>query len=610
MKYVLYLILFFQIIFFSNSYGNNKDNKKLNWEILNEISIGNNKEISWELLDENRNHNQNHFLRWHLEEEKDFLDFDKFSENNIDFSVDSSNNLIYFTQIEPHIPLNNFLESGNINTLIEWKSTFDGGQGGGTGQQNNSIKVDVGISDKSQISAYFAEADDALYNLIDGKKVGYSWQNFAVSLKNQFLHFKESDFKISYFTSLEYWRLSSGSGNSKSIYNQTDNRVGKDKFNIISGSFSIPIYKEFKHNYRLILVPGISFMPDMVGTRAKSKNFYGNNFFLGSGFIKDISKELKLIGSYTQMLGPGDNFFDQKLNYSRKPIYSFGVNWNANDQIALQSKISNSFGSTPATGVLTIPSDNLLLYSVNISYRPEGDDTYLTPLKQRDKIISFGGLTVNNALIPEYGTQQWNINYDSKGSIFGFYGYSYSNIFQLELVNLGISKNSLSNKIQNIGIANNFLDENNFNIRLGGKILLFSPQKDDLLWTSLRASVGRNESTNQGYIFSELINTYRFNNWLSVNITPKYFYSGAKSFGALGSSFYINLFDNLIFIPEVNYSLKENKELNNTLAIRYLFAENKSIDLYYSNALSTHDLGQILKAENFKYGFRLNLLKF
>ena len=177
MKYVLYLILFFQIIFFSNSYSSNKDNKKLRWEIINEISIGNNnKKIFWEALDTNKKNNQNKTLKWDLDENKDSLNIDKSNrstENNRDFLIESfTNQRFNLSQIEPYIPLNNFLESGNINTLIEWKSSFDGGEAGGTGQQNNSIKIDVGISDKSQISAYFAEADDTLYNLIDGEKVG------------------------------------------------------------------------------------------------------------------------------------------------------------------------------------------------------------------------------------------------------------------------------------------------------------------------------------------------------------------------------------------------------------------------------------------------------
>ena len=47
--------------------------------------------------------------------------------------------------------------------------------------------------------------------------------------------------------------------------------------------------------------------------------------------------------------------------------------------------------------------------------------------------------------------------------------------------------------------------ENNINFRLGGKLLIFSPQKDDLYWVSLRSSVGRNDNTNQGYLFTEFI---------------------------------------------------------------------------------------------------------
>ncbi len=61
-------------------------------------------------------------------------------------------------------------------------------------------------------------------------------------------------------------------------------------------------------------------------------------------------------------------------------------------------------------------------------------------------------------------------------------------------------------------LTNSYFDENKFNLRLGGKLLLFSSQKDNLLWTSFWTSLGRNESKNQGYIFSEIINTLRFNN--------------------------------------------------------------------------------------------------
>ena len=181
------------------------------------------------------------------------------------------------------------------------------------------------------------------------------------------------------------------------------------------------------------------------------------------------------------------------------------------------------------------------------------------------KSYFFGGLTVNNALIPERGTSQISLNYDARGNSSIFYGYSLSNIFQLETrigsfndVKLASEKNS---NLQNI-----FLGKNNFNYRFGGKLSIFSPQKGDLFWTSLRASLGRNENSNyQGYSFLELINTFKINDFVYFNLSPKYFYSGYGSFGGLGISTHVKLFDNLHLIPEVNFSARDEPDLNSTI---------------------------------------------
>ena len=154
-------------------------------------------------------------------------------------------------------------------------------------------------------------------------------------------------------------------------------------------------------------------------------------------------------------------------------------------------------------------------------------------------MTSHGGITVNNALIPSSGTSQIYFNYDSKGNLLGFYGYSLSNIFQLELINMGSFEdvNLAGNKQRDL--YSTYLSENNFNYRFGGKLLIFSPQKDDLFWMTVRTSVGRNDDTNQGYLYSELINTFRLNDRIAFNLSPKYFFSGVESFGGLGVSSYI-----------------------------------------------------------------------
>ena len=63
-----------------------------------------------------------------------------------------------------------------------------------------------------------------------------------------------------------------------------------------------------------------------------------------------------------------------------------------------------------------------------------------------------------------------------------------------------------------------------------------------------------------------------------------------------------------MLIPEMNSSLKKDSDLNSTLALRYSFSPEKSLDLYYSNAAGVQDIGQILKNEEYRFGINLNFL--
>jgi hypothetical protein len=606
MRLIFYIFFLSQIFNFLGVIAEkvNEDSPELNgikWEKVTEKESIPLKKIIWksyrneEILFENLNIN-----------EASKTKFDPSSKGRKYEPLNQSASFI--TEIEPFLPLNNFLEYGNFQTSVRWKSSFQGGVSGGTGQQNPSFIFDYGISDTALMSIYFSEADDNLYNLINGQEVNYHWQNYAFSFKKELLNENENSIGISIVPTLEYWRHSSGSKNSKSIYNQQDSLHGKDKFDNFIGSLSLPVSKKLGENFTGLIVPGITFLPEKLGSKGIGKNAYGNNFYIGSGLVFDVAEDLNLLFSYTTPLGPGNNHFDKDLNYTRKSIYSLGLGWDINPRIGIEGKITNSYGSSPSTGLLTIPSDNLPLYSANMSFRPYGKDTYLTALNERDKSISNGGITVNNALIPKAGTSQVNFNYDEGGNLFAFYGYSLSNIFQVELLNIGSFDGLNLGSEKNSNLYSTYLSDNNFNFRLGGKLLIFSPQKNDLYWVSLRSSVGRNNDTNQGYVFSEFINTFRVNNWLTFNVSPKYFFSGVESFGGIGFSSYINLFDNLMLIPEVNTSSQNNSDLNSTLALRYSFSPEKSIDLYYSNAAGVQDIGQLLTVKDYRLGFRFNFL--
>ena len=609
MKRLKYFVLISNLIFVLESSSEiikKVNNKNAIWERIentNKKNLGT--KVRWEILDINNksidNLRERKFVPENNNSKKDLIYTKKnFNNNRI--------NSLNLYEISPIMPTNNFIESNNIESKVEWKSSFGGGKAGGTGQQNNSFRIIYGLNEITQLNAYFAEADDDTFNFINGKRAQYSWQTFALSLKRSIFNSQNSESSISFISSIEYFKISSGSENTKSIFNEINDSFDKDKFGKILYSFSIPFTKQISNKVNYIFVPGLISLPKKLGNRTFRNNYYGNNFYLANGIIYKLSEDLTFTGSYTNPLGPGNNYFNKNIIFMKKPIYNIGLIWDINNKIGIETKLTNGYGSTPSTGILTLPSDNVPIYYANIKYNPDGEDTYLKPLSKRDKLISNGGITVNNALLPKNRSKQYSLNFDSKGNYFGTYSYSLSNIFQLELINIGSFKNVSQNNYLSKNLKETYFNKNNFHIRLGGKFLLFSPQKDDYIWTAFRTSLGRDEDTNQGYIFSELINTYRINNWIAANISSKFFLSGSEKASGIGSSLYINLSNKLQVIPEMNITFKNKSKLNNTLSIRYKLNPNKSADLYMSNAFGVQDIGTLIKDKDYRYGLKLNFI--
>ena len=70
----------------------------------------------------------------------------------------------------------------------------------------------------------------------------------------------------------------------------------------------------------------------------------------------------------------------------------------------------------------------------------------------------------------------------------------------------------------------------------------------------------------------------------------------------------IRIFDNLHIIPEVNSSFRVEQDINSSLILRYSYNPRTSIDLYYSNAAGTQDVGQLLENNEYKFGLKFNFL--
>ena len=609
MRLIFYLIIFNQLFnlfdVLAEKIKKEQSESQIKWEKVIDQKSNNIKKIIWKSYNGDELYFQNIKKNREDNNSEEILFNRKYQKNKF---LNNRENKQEPLEIQPHIPLNNFLNSGDFIISTNWVSAFSGGAGGGTGHQNYGLKFHYGLSDNSLISLYVSETDDPLYNLIEGELIQNNWTNIALAYKRQILESEDLKNSLSFSNSLEYWVFSSGGDNGKSIYNEIDNSVGLDRYEKFIYSFSLPFNSQLNNQTKFSIVPGLTFLPDKVGNKNVGKNFYGNNYFLATGLDFDIATNFKLTSSYTYLFGPGNNSFDENLNYKRKSIYNYGFNWDLNPIVGIEGKITNGYGLTPSTSLLTIPSGNKPLYYVGGKYKPFSQDTKFAPLNKRNELLLFGGLTVENALFPEKGINQVALNYDEKGNLFASYGYSLSNVFQLELKTGSFNDVNLKNS-NNSNLQSTYLNENTVNYRFGGKLLIFSPQKNDSFWMTLRTSLGRNEGTNhQGYMYSELINTFRVNDWLAVNVSPKYFFSGLESFGGVGISSNINLLENIQFIPEINTLLKNNSEFNSTYAFRYSYTQDKSIDFYYSNAAGIQEIGQLLENKEFRFGIKLNFL--
>ena len=350
--------------------------------------------------------------------------------------------------------------------------------------------------------------------------------------------------------------------------------------------------------------PGISFLPSSQGKKqGGAGEFYGTNSYISGGLLWQPIPKIRLTAAITQPLGSGTNSFDKNLKYTRVPVLSGGLNWHLNPRIALQGQLTNGFGATPATALLTLPSDNRLGYSAKIVLTPDAVDTPQPPLSSRQRSLSLGGLTVNTALVPPDGISIARISTNTEGNIESSIGYSISNIFQFNFY-----RSSGFNVPQDHPQARAYLNDSATSWRGSGKAVLTSPLRGASLWSALRLSFGRNidtnDNTSQGYLFAETPFTLETNPRIAINVNPKLAWSGIGTLWGLGISANINLTPRWEIIPEANIVSNSQKESNGTLALRWNASDNIVFEIYGSTASSTVDMGQLLDAEQIRWGSR------
>lgn len=571
---------------------------KPKWKKIDHFYFEINKEPKWKKID--------HFY------------FPKERKNKIDFSnklqkIENEELEFGLTQLGITVPTAHTLKEGVWNIYGDQVFPINEGESGGSANQNYSIFFNSGMTKNMMISTFFAIADDPLHRKISkvDSQPSNLWLNLGGAIKFKILDGEKLDISID--SALEYWKVKSGgcnsgfgsigSGcNSKSpnIFNNNSDPVVND--NLI-GSLAFPMTYDFSKFINFTLVPKFSFLPDSQGNKFGSGKFYGSNFGLGLGFSYVPHRKFKTYSSFYIPL-TGNNSFNQDLIFEQKIISTLGFLYSFDTKTAFEGYVTNSYGSTPSTSILTLPSSNELILGSRFIYTPGGFfyRREPDPITRNPNLIS--NLSVNNTFFLGYGKTLSELNVSGGGSFWKRLKFGISDKFDLDM-----SWETFPNFKKDINqFESQYLTPSTHSARIGGKVLLIGNNSKNSFNNALRLSLGRKVFSDnwRGYFFSELINSYHLSDKLSFHFNPK-IANANETISSIGIGIDFKVIKNFTIKTEYNIAM-ENSEDNTTISIRKSFQDSKFIDIYSSNSYSFIDMGQLQRASSQKYGLRLGIV--
>jgi len=516
------------------------------------------------------------------------------------------------------LPVAAFLDDGYAQLTFQQVSPGTGGVGGGTGNQNYGFRADLSVNSKLLVSAFYTYADDPLFARISVRPTQPEnlWTVGGGALRARLGG--GSTWAIGAEGSIEVFTVGSGGCYSNACSSTSDNIFNTSGQKVLTrnwiGALNLPLSWNPVPRWQLSLVPGVSFLPS---TQAGG-TFYGTNVTVGVGSSYRIGDQLNLFSSAVFPLGPGTNAFNSSLSFYRVPVLSLGANYTVNPRIALEAAVTNGYGLTPVTAILTLPSaPTEPMLSGRFVWTAGAPDSPRVRFKPRLRSLSLGGLTVSTGVLPPANTIQVSANGDSLGNLFALGAYSPSNDFQFELdaggfSDAGAAANGVAPGTPAASFLNTYQGPGNRNIRFGGKAMVMRPTSNLPFWTAGRITVGRNFDSNsfQGYLFLETVNTWEATPWLAFNLNPKLAWSGLGTPWGVGLSANIQLGKSFQLIPELNAvptSFGGRNGSNAALALRWLAKPTAALDVYVSNASGLLDMGQLLGAADLRVGAKLTV---
>ncbi len=505
------------------------------------------------------------------------------------------------------VPTANITKEKELILYVDQVFPYKKGEEGGTGNQNYSGFASYGLKENLMLSLFFSHSDDPLHEKINNLSSHPEnlWFSYGGSLRWKLIDKKNLKFGID--NSIESWIVKSGGcnghgciGSSSNIFNSGLKAVRNEN---LVGSISAPLTWRVIENVDFTVSPKITFLPKEQGNVYGYGEFYGTNTGIGMGVSYKPNLRFNTFNSIYLPFS-GKNNFDNKLSFNKAFIYTSGFNFALDPRTAFEGYITNRFGSSPATSILTIPSKNTLILGSRFIYRPTALDDSKAKTNNK-KINNFvNGLSISNSNLIKEGKKFIDFNIDNKGATWTTFIQGLSSSFNFEVA-YGNTSDAIT---ENNKYAKTFIEPNNTNIRVGGKAILLSAGNKRSIHSGVRLSFGRSfGETWPGYLFSEITNSIFVNEKMILNFNPKAAWTGEGNPLALGTGVVWKLNDNFYLIPEFNSAISDS-ESNWTIALRTIPKKNIYLDFYTTNAFNFTDIGELVKSESQSIGMKTAIL--
>lgn len=471
-----------------------------------------------------------------------------------------------------HLNTANQLKTGESYASYGQTQTLRGGFG--TGNQTYYTYSDWGLTDNLQVGWAWMENDDPTYNEINGVNIPQQYQSMGPNIKYRF--YQDDHWSLAVLGALEQFQIYSGPG----LFN---NQESPTVSNTLAGTIQIPISYNVTDNFQLTLSPGVNIFSNSLN----GVPFYGTILNLGAGANWQVADNLSLFAN-TTIPFTGGNAFNTSRQFSKQIIWSVGGTLAFNKAIAVELHFSNSFGGTPTTGLLTLPtaSNEILLGGSFILIPSAKEKRDNVVLSDRNERLLFDWFTLTTPYVLPTDDYGLRLAGDSGGTIGGSISYGFLQDYQLDFAMSSISGFDTSTVLGE-------KQGTNTQWRFGGKLIYLNQSEGDPFSISGRLTFGRDFGNKQGYMMVEFPMMYEFNPQWAFLFSPKTAINGGNTPVGIGLGVNYQMIPEVQLIGEVTPIVTGERTVW-AAGVRIFPAKNIAIDLLGTNSTSQFDLGELI----------------